>query len=327
MRTFALSRVYYVASILPIKRTMVKRFEAIIGKFLWNAGGWLLRVALEELKNPRNKGGLNLVCLQSMCNSLLLSQLFRLLKSSDDRAISHIGFWIGYLLADFLPGLDSEPCSAVVPEYFADIEFLIIEGRMEDIVTVSEWKILTNKKIYCRKMENGSPPKIEIEAGISFDNVWRCISQPVLSSSAADISFLLVHNKLPVTERLFRVGLKIDPYCNACPGAVICDLEHFFCSCIRVETVWQWVKDKINTLLRGAPENSELIRFMLPPTCSAEKEIVWLLGTYIEKTWKDLYISGGDRLKTNEFFGYLKFKYKADQIGARHSLDYIPGLL
>ena len=66
---------------------------------------------------------------------------------------------------------------------------------------------------------------------------------------------------------------------------------------------------------------------MLPPTCSAEKEIVWLLSTYIEKTWNDLYISGGDRLKTNEFFGYLKFKYKADQIGAQHSLDYIPGLM
>ena len=90
--------------------------------------------------------------------------------------------------------------------------------------------------------------------------------------------------------------------------------------------MWRWVKEKIVTLVRETIENSDLIRYMLP-TCSAEKEIVWLLGTYFEKTWKDLYTNGCDRLKTDEFFGYLKFKYKADQLGARVNLDYIPGLL
>ena len=32
--TFALSRVYYVASILPMNKTMVNKFEKEIGKFL-----------------------------------------------------------------------------------------------------------------------------------------------------------------------------------------------------------------------------------------------------------------------------------------------------
>jgi len=326
LRTFALSRVFYVASILPIKKTMVKRFESIIGKFIWNSGGWLLRVALEDIKNPRNKGGLNLVCLQSMSNSLLLSQLFRLLRSSDDRSKAHIGFWIGYLLTDFLPGIDSGPSSNVVPDYYADIEFLIIEGQIDDLVTVNEWKLLTNKIIYRRMMENIDPPRIEIEAGISFKNVWQNISQPVLSSSAADISFLLVHNKLPVGERLFRVGVKIDPYCDFCPGAQFCDIEHFFCSCSRVDTVWSWVKDKVLILVGETVENSDLVRYILP-ACSAMKEVVWLWGIYFEKTWKDLHLHGYERLNADEFFGYLKFKYKADQLGARHSLEYIPGLL
>ena len=286
----------------------------------------MLRVAIEELKNPRIKGGLNLVCLQSMSNALLLSQLFRLLRSSDTRSKAHLGFWIGYLLADLLPGLDSGPCSSVVPDYYADIEFLVIEGRMDDLVTENEWKFLTNKKIYRSMMENVSPPKVEIEAGSSLEKVWQYISQPILSPSTADISFLLVHNKLPVSERLFRVRLRNDPYCDFCSGAVFCDLEHYFCSCVRVETVWRWVKEKIINLVGETVDNVDLVRYIFPG-CTAEKEVVWLLGNYFEKAWKDLYISGEERLKADEFFGYLKFKYKADQLGARHSLDYIPGLV
>ena len=34
IRIFALSRVYYVAAILPIKASMVKKFESLMGKFI-----------------------------------------------------------------------------------------------------------------------------------------------------------------------------------------------------------------------------------------------------------------------------------------------------
>ena len=48
---FFLSRVYYVASILPINKTMVNKFEKQIGKFLWTSSGKVLRVSIDELKN------------------------------------------------------------------------------------------------------------------------------------------------------------------------------------------------------------------------------------------------------------------------------------
>ena len=35
IRMFALSRVYYVAAILPIKPSLVKKFESLMGNFLW----------------------------------------------------------------------------------------------------------------------------------------------------------------------------------------------------------------------------------------------------------------------------------------------------
>ena len=58
VKIFALTRTYYVASILPISKTMVKKFESIIGNFIWKTSGWLLRVSLDEIKNTCQNGGL-----------------------------------------------------------------------------------------------------------------------------------------------------------------------------------------------------------------------------------------------------------------------------
>ena len=45
IRMFALSRVYYISSILPIKPNMVKKFESLMGKFIWQGSGRIFRVA------------------------------------------------------------------------------------------------------------------------------------------------------------------------------------------------------------------------------------------------------------------------------------------
>ena len=57
VRTFALSRIFYVASILPLPATTARKIEQVIGKFLWSASGRILRIALDELKNTPEKGG------------------------------------------------------------------------------------------------------------------------------------------------------------------------------------------------------------------------------------------------------------------------------
>ena len=54
IKVFALSRVYYVGSILPLTKVMLRKFESVIGKFIWSTGGWVLRVALDEIKNANS---------------------------------------------------------------------------------------------------------------------------------------------------------------------------------------------------------------------------------------------------------------------------------
>ena len=101
---------YYLAAILPITKTFVQKFESIMGRFIWNSSGWLLRVSMEEIKNGRLYGGLGLVCLESMCQSLMLSQFLRLLRSSDVKTVAST------IIIGLMPCTDVGLFSSVVTE-------------------------------------------------------------------------------------------------------------------------------------------------------------------------------------------------------------------
>lgn len=324
LKTFALSRVYYIASVLPLPKTTAKKFEGSIGNFIWKSSGWVLRVAQDELKNDPKKGGLNLVCLTSMAKSLLLSQFLRLLKGVYSKAVSHVGYWIGDSLADLLANVGNGDHPNDIPEYFEIIESLVVEGRVDDIVTVNGWKQITNRKLYFEKRKLFPTPKVETDEGISYKKTWSYLCSSVLQASSQETCFLLVHQKIPVKERLFRIGLRNNPFCDVCPGDQVCNFEHFFCSCSQVVNVWAWVRGKVLSLIGGDVTDQDLIKFQFPTT-TKENEIIWLLANYFEKAWSLISVKRLEVLKLEKFVGYLTFKYKVDRQGARPNF-YLPWL-
>ena len=328
LKVFALSRVYYLAAILPITRTYVRKFESVMGTFIWNRSGWLLRVSIEEIKNLPDKGGLSLVCIESMCSSLLLSQFLRLLKSSDGKTIAHIDYWIGDTLTDLVPSLDRSFHASNIPEYYCHLESLVVAGRIDDLITSVNWRALTNKRIYLEYARSFPVPKVQTELGptFNFSLAWKRINSVVLPSSVRDVSYLLMHNKLPTKERLFRIALSNDPYCVFCPDAIICDTEHFFCNCVRIKHVWRSIRNMIMSMLNVSVSDWSLIHYFAPRN-DYENETVWLIGNFIAKAWKELQGNNVAQLKDERFFGFLKYKFKEDQRGARTGLRDIPGLI
>ena len=331
VRTFALSRIYYLASILPMPKATANNIEKVIGKFLWSSSGKILRVSLEELKNPLEKGGCGLTCIKSMSKSLLLSQTLRLLKSDDKKSIAHLGYWIGELLGDLLPGVELGEHAEESVEYYDFLATLIVDAKLAEKIDVENWKIVTNKIIYLGYTEGFPVPKVEVESGISYKQVWRSLHNPCLTSVSREVLFLLLHNKLPVKERIFRIRLAVDPYCEHCLGltgaAKICDLEHFFCTCWRVLQVWERLKLMILNLLGLEPEDLsdwDVLNLRLPQRNI--NEVIWLLGIYLTEVWGSLFVKGASELCEAQFFGFLKYKYRTDQLGARLPLNPIPGL-
>ena len=314
VRVFALSRVFYISSILPIKSSMIKKFESLIGKFIWQGSGKILRVAIEELKNVHLAGGLNLPCLATMSNSLLTSQCIRLLRSGDTKSIAHVDYWIGSLVADLIPGLGLGKEALKTHEYFEKVADTLALVMMSETLTAASVNNVTNKVIY-KDLASFPTPKVELGATYDYNQSWKRLHCWVIDSEARDTMFLLIHNKLPVSERLFRIGAKLDPYCPFCPEAVIADIDHFFCACDRTKLGWAWTRLKILGLcqLQGSsPTNWELLNLFFPKT-RFELEILWLLSHYVNYVWRQCFMKN-KVVKVEKLFGFLTFKYKSSNL-------------
>ena len=325
IRIFALSRVYYVAAILPLKPAMVKKFESLMGKFIWNYSGKVLRVALDELKNEKSAGGLKLPCLASMADALLFSQCIRLIRSEDRRSVQHFDFWLGDLLVSLVPGLGQTVSSLHTPEYFGHIGELFADMMVTDTLTVETLKTINNKVVYAEMTSSFPPPKVEMESGRDYGAVWSRLNSSVVEFRARDVMFLLLHNKLPVRERLFRIRLRSDPYCEYCSAAELSDVEHFFCLCVKSLRVWTWLKRKVLLLVgQQQVEDWDLLNLFLPPS-DFELEIVWMVSSYVQYMWDAVYVRGVD-VQIDQFFGFLTYKFREHQAVSKFKLKNLDGI-
>ena len=93
MRMFATSKLWYMASALPMTSKYVNQFESAMFRFLWI--GKLEKLKLDEVKNPASSGGLNIPCVVSKADSLFLTQTCRLLEKPNSKQFKHVQYWLG----------------------------------------------------------------------------------------------------------------------------------------------------------------------------------------------------------------------------------------
>jgi hypothetical protein len=72
LEMFALSKLWYIAQILPLTKKYLVRTQAVAGAILWK--GSLERLLYQELHQPFTKGGLGLTHLATRAESLLAKQ-------------------------------------------------------------------------------------------------------------------------------------------------------------------------------------------------------------------------------------------------------------
>merc|ERR1712120_68319 len=112
-------------------------------------------------------------------------------------------------------------------------------------LTAASLKAVTNKTVYVAMTSALPPPKVVRESNLDYSLAWSRLHCSVVDARARDVMYLLIHNKLPVQERLFRIRLKNDPYCRTCDGAEIADVEHFFSQCGGIIGTWTTVRNEI----------------------------------------------------------------------------------
>ena len=91
-----------------------------------------------------------------------------------------------------------------------------------------------------------------------------------------------------------------------------------------MQNIWSRIRDLLTGLIGEDLPNEKIINYNWNSS-NYENEAVWLLGNYLAKSWV-IISSTNHELKEEEFFGFLRFKFRSDQSGARVSMADISGL-
>jgi hypothetical protein len=121
-KTFALSKLYYVAQVLPLPNKYRKKIDSNLSKFIFR--GRHERLQLDELQNNYEQGGLGLPNISVKADALLIRQMCRILNQPEEGSYRMLGYWLGGELRetgfdDNFPELaDLGPVSLVMSKSF-----------------------------------------------------------------------------------------------------------------------------------------------------------------------------------------------------------------
>ena len=252
-----------------------------------------------------------------------------MIKSDDSKSIIHMEYWMKDVLEELLPEIICDSHARNSPGIYQKIAGFISEAKVTDIITADGWSLLSNKAIYTSMAAFFPKTRVELEsAGVSYKWVWSNLKSKCLGSQSRELLFLLIHNKLPTKERLYRIQLTNDPHCEIClnsAGSFVCDIEHLFCSCLRVADIWNEIRGKLGRVIHRNVSNFDLLNLNFSVR-EFNNEIIWVIGSYVYEVWSSFCAKDTAVMDRVKFFGFLKFKFKHDQIGSRVKLKSIQGL-
>ena len=322
LQIFGTSKLWYLCQVLPLPPKFASKFESIMWKFVWV--GKLEKLALDETKNPRDQGGLNIVCIRSKADALFLRQTCRMLAEPDLNSFKHLKYWVGLYLQDALPDMGTGMHADRTPYYFQHLQQLFMDAHAIEIINVNRLNAVSTREIYQDFTSSFPPPKIVYKyENLPWDDIWDRLNRPVIASHVRDVMFLVIHNILPTRQRLFRLNKCRSDQCDQGDGLE--DVEHMFTGCVRTQVAWAWCRRKIMHLMHhatGYPSNFELIN--LAYDSMMDDEILWLVANYCYYVYEQKrkhshnYVIDVDKLRQHLMALYL------ENMRSQNALAHIP---
>ena len=281
LHTYALSKLWYMAQILPLPKTFLTRILRAASGFLWQ--GRLERLAWNEAAAPPHKGGLGLARIEVRAQALLTKQACHRLASGG-RPRAHLSYWVGLRLVRFLPELRVGLHAENPPTHYADLANSLLQVFSLEFVRPNNLKAVTSAAIYKALSPQPPPPKIQNRLpSFPWNRIWGRLALPSLPQSLREVGFNLISNILPTGERRHRLRIAPSPACNHC-AATHDNIIHTFTSCRRVAEAWESLLYKACCLLGGPVTDADLLYLKFPITAS-EIHIIFAVLSYADLAW------------------------------------------
>ena len=208
VRTFALSKVWYRAQVLPLPKSWAKKFESSISNYLWKGKQFKNLLSMESICQPCENGGLNLPYLRAKCDALLIKQMLRMLVSRRGW-FDHLIFWINDVIC-----LDGYPTFIHLQKertgnykqkrciYFDYLAELYSEAKLCERFSVDSPNSATTKLLYSSLTETMPPHPVTLRyPDRDFSLSWKRLCNGVLGKTAKNSLFLLVYDSLKLESQ------------------------------------------------------------------------------------------------------------------------------
>ena len=298
----------------------------------------------ETMYAPSNFGGVNVVCIKTKCEALLIKHIFNLISLSTSEynpkwmafAIYWVGFGLREFNADFASNLIPH-CFDYRPNFY-EKAYGLFKNYIKDFPMQNTSQSRPVKQIYMDLMKKVVvQPKIENHidfVNVDFKPIWKICKSQFLDPQLKTFRFLLAHRVTSLKANLERKGFfKDQPRKNDNHNCTFCKtnnapetFDHFFLFCPQITRVWDFIQPILFKLCNHRLKfDKELVFYgQLPPNVSPTvKEMVhYVTSLAMYAVWRVRYSTihgeyGPLRVAPPEasldfFRNFLKYRMRAD---------------
>ena len=270
VNALALSRVWYVASLVHMPSWVRTKLNHLVFKFLWSGKPDL--VCCNVMFHPKEVGGFSVVSIDFKVSSLLV-QWVRRLVVCPNAWVFLLKYWLPYRVGvspiAFLSSPSSLPSVSFPPFYSALFRsWLVLGGSMSSSGLIFGGSVdgpfpvnsMSCKFVYSLFIKlNPAVPNCVFKFFFFFGALygpatWRSLFFLPLDRKVSDLNWKIAHGVLYTAQRL-------SSFCPSIPLACFCgfqleSLEHLFFFCPLVQIGYAWVQTQLSRASPLAPSIS-----------------------------------------------------------------------
>jgi hypothetical protein len=279
LRTFALSKLWYLLNFITLEEQEIKNFEALSFNYLW--GNKVETIKRETLIADFKDGGLNMTCIRAKINMIIIRNLLYIKLNMKRPQYQLSIFWMKFQFKDFLINFNILPCGLDKdrPKIYSmmvdfskkfSVKFVnwvtgenerrkkIHEEKMKKITNRDQLKvfvpysnnflinsgILYSKLVYKLFLIDFSVVK-NLDHNISKNDqeyIFSKIHKFINSSKIRLTNYKLIHHGL-MTNSKFKN--RYDKNCFMCKKTLNENVEHIFVKCKEAEKCFEHIKYKL----------------------------------------------------------------------------------
>ena len=257
VNTLGISKLLYLATILPVPKWVVSEVNNLIWPFLWRCR--METVSRQSCYQPFLKGGLGIFNFKIKADALKLASIISLCSNADSKSFYLIKYFFGAYLSSFrsewsfLRDNSSPSAESLTPFYSKCLSGLT---SLRKILSCQDWRdfVFTAKKCYTILLkEKSSPPVIHrywvsfLTIGFDLNRHWSLVREGFCENFKNDLLWLIILRAVKVRDSLKNWGYIDSDRCAWCSRKET--IDHCFLNCARAKAVWSHFSPLLSSLL------------------------------------------------------------------------------